>query len=377
MFFNWFGNKSNKYEDYYDKIIASPIPALEREIDKCLEDFTNERRELKKFRQDIDEQIKQIEETQQRQRYLFNSLGELLSQNNIPVTPQNIKWVMQQIQAQQNEYSFVEQQMIYWRKHYLELVIRQIIQKLPYPPPVVEQTVAWMVQQVGAEQNEIPFIQQQMLYERQEYLAHIIRYSLQNLGRPIPANLPNINWLLQYINAQFQCQCQPDEGSFFGEQMQLYWSGQPLPISRKIYLKNCVVDYCNKRVAHYHKRSGRSINLSNQQDLAAIDRQKQVNDYHKYLNEKRLVERLENTQRNWEGLGSSLSRDLANEQLELRKRWEAAMLAADSSEQFSQNAAKFQKLAQEEERKLKYYEQLNVDVFTEGLVDFILTETLD
>lgn len=101
-----------------------------------------------------------------RQQYLAQAIRTILQGSgyvSIPVTQQNVIWMMQQIGAQMDEFNFVSQQMLCERQAYFAQAIASVLQRAGYTSiPVTEQNVMWMMQQIGAQMDEFNFVSQQM-----------------------------------------------------------------------------------------------------------------------------------------------------------------------------------------------------------------------
>lgn len=117
------------------------------------------------------------------------------------------------------------------RQQYLAEAVRVQLQTLGYSTPVNQESLNWMMQLVSAYPYEADFVAQQMLYQRQQYLAYAIANTLQGIGRVIPVTQENLIWMMQQIGAQEY------EANMVAQQMQQYLPDpvSPSPLQQSSY----------------------------------------------------------------------------------------------------------------------------------------------
>lgn len=107
----------------------------------------------------------------------------------------------------------------------LAQTIRTILQSSGYVSlPVTQQNLMWMIQQIGALPDEYNFVMQQMQLERQQFLAEAIAQTLQNFGYSyLPAIPQNVTWMMQQVGAI------AEEADFISQQLQRHQSAATVP----------------------------------------------------------------------------------------------------------------------------------------------------
>lgn len=125
------------------------------------------------------------------------------------------------INALPDELNFVVQQMHLERQQYIANSIKAVLQAIGHISlPVLQQNVMWMMQQVGAQPDEFNLVTQQMIQERQEYIAQAIElFWVSGNFALLPVNeritQQSVEWIMHQIGAL------PDEYNFVVQRMQL------------------------------------------------------------------------------------------------------------------------------------------------------------
>jgi hypothetical protein len=163
---------------------------------------------------------------------------------SIPVNQQTVAWMMQAINALPDELNFVVQQMHVERQQYLANAIKAVLQGMGHTSlPVLQQNVGWMMQQVGAQPDEFNLVAQQMLQERQEYISQAIEaFWVSGNFALLPVNervtQQTVEWMMHQIGAL------PDEYNFVLQRMQLpRLPVLPLPQEKKPKIMKAVISF--------------------------------------------------------------------------------------------------------------------------------------
>lgn len=95
--------------------------------------------------------------------------------------------------------------------------IRNVLRNFGYISlPATEQNVIWMIQQIGALPEEYTFVMQRMQLERQWFLSQAIAQTLQINGyRHLPITPENITWMMQQVGAI------AEEAAFVAQQLHM------------------------------------------------------------------------------------------------------------------------------------------------------------
>lgn len=229
---------------------------------------------------------------------------------------------------------------------------------------VTQQSLNRMLTQIDAQPNEASFVLQQMYYGRQHYLELNISSIMQNPNHiGIPISQHYVTWMLHHLGVQGD-----DEANFVVQQMQLRFAGQNLVNDRKNSLKSRVIEFHKERVEEYQKKARKyQCEVEQNQDEATYQQREIDLKKHEFQ-----------TRRNIESVrGLSLNTaDLMNEMFMGNIDDARVRYLKDSAFDNQLKVSFYEGATKREREKMRHYEQIGVEIFTEGFVAHLLSEPL-